>query len=178
MALTANALKGDREKCLAAGADDYIPKPLKKHKLLATIGKWVDALPRNADSAGSPNTAVRSSTDTAPLNYPLALKEFGHEVDTFGAILTEFTEDLMRQLPKMRAAVANGDADTVARAAHAIKGGSANLSADALADAAASLEKAIESGALFDSSGILDALEREARRLATFVGTLDIGTLA
>ncbi len=178
VALTANALKGDREKCLAAGADDYIPKPLKKHKLLATIGKWVDALPRNADSAGSPNTAVRSSTDTAPLNYPLALKEFGHEVDTFGAILTEFTEDLMRQLPKMRAAVANGDADTVARAAHAIKGGSANLSADALADAAASLEKAIESGALFDSSGILDALEREARRLATFVGTLDIGTLA
>ncbi|MDJ0811832.1 MAG: response regulator [Desulfobacterales bacterium] len=172
VALTANALKGDREKCLAAGADDYIPKPLKKHELLAMIGKWVDAPPEDSENAGAPNTTVPSASEATPLNYPLALEEFGHEVDTLMAVLTEFTDDVMRRLPKMRAAVANGDADTVARAAHAIRGGSANLTAKALAEAAASLEKAIQSGAPLDTSGMLDELEGEARRLATFVGTL------
>ena len=175
VALTANALKGDREKCLAAGADDYIPKPLKKHDLLTMIGKWVDASPAGTDNAGAPHTAVPSASEDTPLNYPLALEEFGHEVDTLMAVLTEFTDDLMRRLPKMRAAVANGDADTVARAAHAIRGGSANLTAKALAEAAASLEKAIQSGAPLDTSGMLDELEGEARRLATFVGTLGPG---
>ncbi len=177
VALTANALKGDREKCLAAGADDYIPKPLKKHNLLAMIAKWVDvdAPPAGSDNAGSPAAALRSGTNTAPINYPVALEEFGHEVDTLGAVLTEFTDDLMRQIPKMRAAVANGDADMVARTAHAIKGGSANLTATALADAASSLEKTIQSGPLVDTSGMLDKLESEARRLAAFVGTLGTG---
>ncbi len=175
VALTANALKGDREKCLAAGADDYIPKPLKKHDLLTMIGKWVDASPAGTDNAGAPHTAVPSASEDTPLNYPLALEEFGHEVDTLMAVLTEFTNDLMRRLPKMRAAVANGDADTVVRAAHAIRGGSANLTAKALAEAASRLEKAIQSGALLNTSGMLDELEGEARRLATFVGTLGPG---
>ncbi len=175
VALTANALKGDREKCLAAGADDYIPKPLKKHSLLAMIAKWVDASPAGSNNAGTPDTAARPSMETSPLNYPMALEEFGHEVDTLEAILTAFTEDLMRQLPKMRAAVANGDTDMVARTAHAIKGGSANLTAKALADAASSLEKAVQSGPLVDTTGKLDELESEARRLAAFVETLVAG---
>ena len=176
VALTANALKGDREKCLAAGADDYIPKPLKKHNLLAMIGKWIDTPPTDADNAGSQKTAAQSGPEAAPLNYTLALEEFGHEAGTLGVILTEFTNDLMRQIPKMRAAAENGDADALARAAHAIKGGSANLTANALADAAAGLEEAVQSGARLDTSRMLDELEGEARRLATFVGTLGMGT--
>ncbi len=176
VALTANALKGDREKCLAAGADDYIPKPLKKHNLLAMIGKWIDFPVADSEKAGFHKTAARSGPDAAPLNYTLALEEFGHETDTLTSILTEFTDDLMRQIPKMRAAVANGDADRLAQAVHAIKGGSANLRANALTAAADSLEKAIQSSALLDTAGMLDELESEAQRLAKFVGTLGQGT--
>ena len=175
VAITANALKGDREKCLAAGADDYIAKPLKKHNLLAMIDKWVDAPPTDASNANSPPSAARYDTHAAPLNYPLALEEFGNEAEALASILIDFMDDLKLQIQKMRAAVANGDADTVACAAHAIKGGSANLTASALAEAAANLERAGQSGALVDTAGLLDELEGEARRLATFVGTLSTG---
>jgi len=173
IAITANALSGDREKCLAAGADDYLSKPLKKERLLAMIGKWTDSSPPEADNTCLQEEQVVAKNHAAePVNYAQALNEFGNEADVLTDVLTGFISDAKKQLEKVRNAVVSGNIDRIASEAHAIKGGSSNLTATLVADAAAALEAAAKSGSLTQTASRIDALEVEVQRVAQFVETL------
>ncbi|BBO76851.1 hypothetical protein DSCW_42680 [Desulfosarcina widdelii] len=172
IAITANALSGDREKCLVAGADDYLSKPLKKERLLAMIGKWTDSPVPEANDACLEKNHDPSDHADEPVNYAQALKEFGNEADVLADVLTGFVCDAKQQIEKVRNAVVYGDTDMIASEAHAIKGGSSNLTASFLADAAAALEAAAKSGSLTQTASRIDALEIEVQRMAQFVETL------
>jgi len=174
VAITANALSGDREKCLAAGADDYLSKPLKKERLLAMIGKWTGSpAPEAKDTCLQNNQEPSKSIHAAgPVNYAQALKEFGNEANLLADVLTGFISDVNQQIETLRNAVVNGDIDRIAREAHSIKGGSSNLTASALADAAAALEAAAKSGSLTQTASRIEVLAAEVQRMTQFVETL------
>ncbi len=171
VAITANALKGDREKCLAAGADDYISKPLKKDRLLAVISKWTDSLLFGQAPFTETETQADPNADASPMGYATALSEFDNEAEILNDVLMGFIDDVKAQMITIHDALANNDADRLAKEAHAIKVGSSNLTANDLADAAAALEREAKSGSLDAASTTIETLASEFQRFKSFVET-------
>ena len=155
IALTAHALPGDREKCLSAGMDDYIPKPFRKEQLRAVLQKWLDGkksykrkvMVSSSDGKGMPCTPLQASTQSLPDNTSAseqspsqsvidqkvldnirALQEEGKE-DLLNKIITIFLNDSPERLKELRKAVNSGDSPSINRIAHTIKSSCANLGA-------------------------------------------------
>ena len=172
IAMTAHALKGYREKCIEAGMDDYITKPVKRNSLLAMVEKWTQA-------GGSNENAVQTQTqddclsviktDNTPMNYEQALKEFEQDEELLQEVLTGFLENVQKQIPILDDALSNKDMETIAREAHAIKGGAANLLADNLAMAAHQLEEQGRKGITSGGHENLARLKEEYRLLNDYV---------
>ncbi len=162
VALTAHALKGDRERCLEHGMDGYASKPIQAAELFATIEQLV--APRDLPAA--PRGAGPDS-DPALWVFDLHVAMLSTEGDR--AVLAEavrlYLTDVPRQLETMEAALLRRDARGLERAAHRLKGGVATLGARAAAEAARRLESVAANGDLEASSPALGALELEVRRL-------------
>jgi CheY-like chemotaxis protein len=135
IAMTAHALEGDRERCLAAGMDDYLAKPLRGDQLDAVLERWIAA------------PATDGLVDAARLR---AFRD--EDPDFAGPLIETFAESTPPLLAELRAAVSAGDATAIKRSAHTIKGSCGNVGATAMADVSA----AIETGASQD----VDELDR------------------
>ena len=162
VAMTANATSGDREKCMAAGTDDYISKPVTKGVLLAVVDKWLRS------SLGNEKLPV----DT-PMDYEKALAEYEGDRAFLTTILDGFLKRAKTQMQTLRQALSSGDAETVREEAHAIKGGSGILMANALSGVALELETMGRSGALEGGLEVFERMERELRLLEAY--SLEIG---
>ncbi|SPE22082.1 putative Histidine kinase [Acidobacteriia bacterium SbA2] len=133
IAMTAYAMKGDRERCLEAGMDDYVAKPINSKQLFDLI-------------AGLRSVELKSSLATKPavnkeiLDEPALLARFEGEVDLLRDVVNLFTDDCPRLMDGIRGAVERSDAHGLERAAHKLKGTVANFSARASYDAALRLE--------------------------------------
>ena len=173
IAMTAHSLEGDREKCLAAGADDYITKPLKKKNLLTIVDRWADPSEIHADEGLSPVESPHRDGADNPIDYRQVLEEFDNDPEFLMEVLSGFIENLTAQTQVLRKAIVDGDCDGVAKETHSIKGGASNLTAAMLAEAAATLEKAGRSEDLTGAAALMDNLEKEIGRLGGFVETLD-----
>ncbi|MFH1135865.1 MAG: response regulator [Pseudomonadota bacterium] len=170
IAMTAHAVKGDREKCLEVGMDDYISKPLKRRDLLAMVEKWLkprkkEPLPKEGRPASKPLAKVKID---APLDYRRAIEEFEGDEEFLREVITGFLEIVRDQIVKLKKALKENDAETVRREAHSIKGGAANLTADDLAGAASELEEIGKTGDLSAGEGALSNLENEFLALEMF----------
>ena len=153
IALTANAIKGDEQKCLDAGMDGYLTKPVHRHQLIKTADHWIGLKgKRTAQRAGSlpktPTTPVKVEPDI--MDTTTAVEEFG-DAQTVKRVARQLIENVDGQLRAIHDAIANGDREAVRKEAHAIKGGAATMEAVALSKAAAHLED-------LSSGGHLDAL--------------------
>ncbi|HEY6041069.1 MAG TPA: GAF domain-containing protein [Anaerolineae bacterium] len=128
-AMTANAMQGDREMCLAAGADDYITKPIR-------VAELVEALYRTKSRLRDEN--VTHSIDEK------VFAEFSQNMgaEFIGVVIDAFLTDAPKLLEEMRQARRNGDAESFRRAAHSLKSNSANFGGVRLANLAAELEAA------------------------------------
>jgi len=158
IAMTAHAMQGDRERCLEAGMNDYVSKPLSARALVEVLEKW---LPKEG-AAPSPRTPHSSPTVWDPA---VMLERVLGDEDLARRILERFREDIPRQIQVLKDFLEAGDASSVERQAHTIKGVAANVGGEALRAVAFEMEKASRAGDLNAAKGRMAELESQFERL-------------
>jgi PAS domain S-box-containing protein len=160
IAMTANSLEGDREKCLAAGMDDYLSKPVKPENLAAALGRFAGSAP-NAPQAAPP-APPENVADAVDLSILASFREMdGVGEDLLGSLITTFLENTPLVLGEARAALARTSAPQLERAAHTLKGSCSNFGAERMRTACQKLEHAARGGSLDKAPEMLAAIERE-----------------
>ncbi len=217
IAMTAHTMKGDRERCLEAGMDDYISKPLDRQVLFNAIERWAqpigvtgklsklerrekedhsvapDALPltQNGPAFGesaqpdrfpapeakrgaAPPPADSRPSGIPPLDIEAALPRFSNDRDFFNEMSREFLKNLPARIQEMTDALETVDSASLNRAAHNLKGMSANFSASTLTALAKKLERQSREGDLSEAASIIRQIEAEAARLEKYLAELDV----
>jgi PAS domain S-box-containing protein len=154
VAMTANAMQGDRELCVAAGMDDYVAKPIRVQELVAALERcgWRS----EAGVRGGP--AAAAAVGTVPASQPIDRAVFERLTATMGGefvaeLIDTFVEDGRDLIAALRRALAATDLDTFRRAAHSLKSNGETLGAIGLASLARELETMARAGSL-DGAGI------------------------
>ena len=177
LAMTANAMQGDKEICLQAGMNDHISKPFNVEQMLATITRWLprstaapspaqvladaDALP----AAASPNLQIA----LPQVNTAVALKRMGGSLPRYLKFLARFAHSQATAVQQIRSALALGEHETARRHAHTLKGLAANVGADTLAGVASTIETAILA---LQSEGLYAMLDQAAAQLELLIARI------
>ena len=167
IAMTANAMQGDREKALDAGMDDYVTKPVRREDLEAALERWALGEGASTDTLGVGNgSAVPYEEAEGVLDSAVVenLRELGGS-EMISELTEMFFEDTVSGLAALQAAVESSDAPTVERVAHTLKGSSGNMGARRMSAICAELEDAGACGDLVRSPGLLERLVEEYGRV-------------
>jgi PAS domain S-box-containing protein len=169
VAMTANAMQGDRELCVAAGMDDYVAKPIRVEELVAAL----DRSPAHREAA----PAAGPAEPAAPAASAIDRAVFERLVATTGGpfvaeLIDTFGEDARELLATLRRALAATDRDAFRRAAHSLKSTAESLGATGLAALARELEATARAGSLDGAAGRLDRLTEHYERAASALGDL------
>jgi CheY-like chemotaxis protein/HPt (histidine-containing phosphotransfer) domain-containing protein len=161
VAMTAHAMKGDKEKCLNAGMDDYVSKPIRRKDLAEVIARIVERFLHEPPANGEP---AASAADAHEGNHMILdeaalLEECDDDKTLLRRMVEIFDRDARERLPRLRDAVHSGAATAVKEEAHALKGGIGTFYAKAAYDTAYVLEKMGADGDLTNAPAILQALE-------------------
>ena len=181
IAITANAMVGDRERCIEAGMNDYISKPIDRDKLFEVLRKWLafgsspevvmvsasGLEPPEEVSVSEPVTTVPTQVVVEPNGLVLAgidvqafIERTEGDEDLLYMLLNEFASEFDGALAEIRAAIAARDVELAHRFAHKLRGAASSLSATQLEQAALALEEEFKAGRLEGQKGSLEVLER------------------
>jgi CheY-like chemotaxis protein len=163
VAMTAHAMEGDREKCIAAGMDDYITKPVKVEEL----SRVLSALLQNAP----PEPEPVSTATVAPVDVARMRDALGDEPREFAEILELYLDGMVANLAKLDDALGLGDRDAIQALAHTCAGTSANCGMNAVLAPLRDLENNARAG---HSSGVTSAFVRTKEEFARIQAFLDL----
>ena len=195
IAMTAYAMAGDRELCIAAGMDDYVSKPLEPRVLFNAIDRWSQAnLEKEADTetdqeivsadlgrdwlgesapATPPNPdpipQAVSPADKLPADLESALFRFSDDRRFMKEMCLEFKNHLPARSEELQSALRDGDIKTIGRLAHNLKGVCMNFNADPLADVAEKLELCGRQEKLAEAPALIQKIEEEIKRLQEYL---------
>ncbi len=166
IAMTAYAMKGDRERCLEAGMDAYLSKPIEAKRLFETLESVVPV------SARTEASAVREETAAGVVDEHALLEGMGGDGRLLKEVIGLFLADYPKRLSEVKKAVADGNAQALAGAAHALKGSVGTFAVMGAYEAAANLETIGRGGGVTGAEKALDGLEEELSRLARALRSL------
>ncbi|MBC8355018.1 MAG: response regulator [Planctomycetes bacterium] len=175
VAMTAHAMKGDKEKCIEAGMDDYISKPIRRAELSKVLQRVAERF--LATSEPTPDDESDSETEESNamiLDAVALMEECDNDKDLLSRMLEIYDRDSAERLPRLRAAVESGDGEAVKAEAHALKGGISTFFAGQAYETAYKLETMGGDGDLSEAKADLATLEDQLRVLRQRLGDLVI----
>jgi len=173
VALTANAISGDRERCLAAGMDDYLTKPFSLEELQGVLVRW---LPRALQkSAASSRVGAQKGADTRGGNAAVfdragLVERIGGSADCVDFLVEKFVESSAQILATLRCHVKNGEGEGIHREAHSLKGAAASIAAEEMREISARLEALTSEGSASGAELLYLQLERAFAAFKAEVG--------
>ena len=179
IAMTAHAMQGDRERCLDAGMNDYVTKPVSPQTLADALERWLPrddaaALAHPATGPGAASPAAVRASDVPVFDRAGMLARLMDDEDLARVVADGFLADAPKQVEALRDSLAAGDGPAVLRQAHTLKGASAAVGGEALRAVAFEMEQAADAGDLAAVTARLPDLETQLARLSdamrAFVG--------
>jgi len=149
IAMTANAMKGDKEACLESGMNDYVPKPIKKNDLFSVIQKWLPSTQYDINETIEVNTPLSTPetdtkrTDLSIINVEEGIERLGGNQSIYYQLLKSFKDSYEGFVGSIKELIQN-DNDLAIREVHSLKGAAANLSIPEVQDISKALESELK----------------------------------
>ena len=177
IAMTAHAMQGDRERCLEAGMNDYISKPIDAKSLKQKVMQW--GTRRNATATqpatSSPSPAephAGEQTPDLPMDFASALENLDGDRDLFDEVLSTFLSHAPQTIRELEQSIAETNLSTLQIAAHGLKGAASTICAESVRRLASELESLATPAALSDAEATLSALKHELTCLRDYVTSM------
>jgi signal transduction histidine kinase/HPt (histidine-containing phosphotransfer) domain-containing protein len=169
VAMTAHAMQGDREKCIAAGMDDYLAKPVRPKDVREMIERWGDKVMPEARLTAP--VATENAEAEAPIDMDRMTDLTDGNIDGLRELVEMYLLQTHKQFAQMHTAIHENNADALRRVAHSCAGASATLGMTHLVPKLRELEKLGGSGTLTGAAQICEAAAREYARIQDFLKT-------